>query len=95
MFRSLFQFTLKRLNVSHLRQYGNKVPRVFQGTVDQENLARISAYTADSAKFGIVVTLFDQALLLAILLSGFLPWLAEIVSQWQPRFMVRIQHQNP
>jgi len=88
-FRSLFQLTLNRLNISHLRRHGKQVPRVFQGTVDGEKLARISAYTADSANFGIVVTLFDQAILLAILLSGFLPWLSEMVNRWQPSFIIQ------
>ena len=88
-FRSLFQLTLNRLNVSHLRREGKQVPGVFQGSVDGGKLARISAYTADSSNFGIVVTLFDQALLLAILLSGFLPWLSETVSRWQLGFIVQ------
>ncbi|UCD71429.1 MAG: M48 family metallopeptidase [Syntrophobacterales bacterium] len=87
--RSLFQLTLNRLNVSHLRKKGGHVPRVFQGSVDGEKLARISAYTADSSNFGIVVTVFDQALLLAILLSGFLPWLYETINRWQPSFIIR------
>ena len=88
-FRSLFQLTLNRLNISHLRREGNEVPPVFQGSVDGEKLARISAYTADSSNFGIFVAVFDQALLLAILLSGFLPWLTQTVGRWQPSFIVR------
>ncbi len=88
-FRFLFQLSLNRLNISHLRKHGNEVPPVFQGSVDGEKLARISAYTADSSNFGIVVTLFGQALLLVILLSGFLPWLSETVNRWQPGFIVR------
>ena len=88
-FRSLFQLALNRLNISHLRKHGNEVPRVFLGSVDGERLARISAYTADSSNFGTVVMLFDQALLLAILLSGFLPWLSETVNRWHPGFIVQ------
>ena len=84
-FRTMVQLGLNRLNISHLRKRGGEVPPAFQGSVDGEKLARISAYTADSSNFGIVVTLFDQGLLLAILLSGFLPWLSETVSRWQPK----------
>ena len=87
--RSLLQLALNRLNFRHLRKEGARVPRVFQGWVDGEKLARISSYTADSASFGIVVALIDQALLLVIVLSGFLPWLSETVSRWQPGFIVR------
>jgi STE24 endopeptidase len=88
-FRSMVQVTLNRLNIAHLRNRGSEVPPAFQGSVDGEKLARISAYTADSSNFGMVVTVFGQALLLAILLSGFLPWLAETVGRWQPGFIVR------
>jgi len=88
-FRSLFQLALNRLNVSHLRKHGKHVPRIFQGAVDEEKLAKISAYTADSSNFGIVVTMFDQAVLLAILLAGFLPWLSETVNHWHPGFIVQ------
>ncbi len=87
--RSLFQLSLNRLNISHLRRHGKRVPGIFQGWVDGEKLARISAYTADCSNFSIVVTLFDQALLLAILLSGFLPWLSGTISRWQPGFIVQ------
>jgi STE24 endopeptidase len=88
-FRSVFQLTLNRLNIAHLRKRGKEVPPVFQGSVDGEKLGRISAYTADSSNFGTVVRVFDQALLLAILLSGFLPWLAETVGRWQLGFILR------
>ncbi len=88
-FRSMVQVTLNRLNIAHLRKRGSEVPPAFQGSVDGEKLARISAYTADSNNFGLVVTVFGQALLLAILLSGFLPWLAETIGQWQASFIVR------
>jgi STE24 endopeptidase len=80
-FRSGIQLFLKRLNISYLRQHGGAVPEVFQDTIDGEKLKKISAYTVDSANFGIVSTLAGQAFFLAILLSGFLPWLARILHQ--------------
>lgn len=73
--RSGSQIFLNRLNISHLRTYGHTVPEVFRDTIDQEKLKRISAYTVDSARFGIISTLASQLFFLAILLSGFLPWL--------------------
>ena len=87
LFRSLFQLFLNLINISHLRKHGNNVPRVFQGTVDKEKFSRIAAYTADSTRFGIVAKLFDQALLLVILLTGFLPWLVEIIGTWKIGFI--------
>ena len=82
-FRSGTQLFLNRLNTSYLRQQGNKVPEVFQGAIDEDKLRKISAYTVDSANFGIVSSLTNQAFFLAILLSGFLPWLVKNIHQWE------------
>jgi len=87
--RFLFQLALNRLNIAHLRREGKHVPELFQGWVDGEKLTKISAYTADSGNFSIVVTVVDQALLLAILFSGFLPWLYGTISRWQSGFIVQ------
>jgi len=81
-FRSGTQLFLHRLNNAYLRQHGNEVPEVFQHSIDQEKLKKISAYTVDSANFGIVSTLASQGLFLVILLSGFLPWLVKTLHQW-------------
>jgi STE24 endopeptidase len=72
--RSGGQIFLNRLNIAHLRKWGNQVPEVLRGTIDEEKLKKISAYTADSARFGMAAGLADQILLLFILLSGVLPW---------------------
>ena len=77
--RSATQIFLNRLNISHLRKHGGTVPDLFRDTVDAEKLQRISAYTVDSARFGIVSTLASQIFFLAILLSGFLPWLVDTI----------------
>ncbi len=87
VFRFLFQLTLNLANISHLLRHGNHVPRVFQGTVDEKKLSRMSAYTADSTRFGIIAKLFDQAVLLAIVLTGFLPWLVEEITAWHLGFI--------
>jgi len=80
VFRSLFQLALNLINISYLRRHRDDVPRVFQGKVDREKFSRIAAYTADSTRFGIGARLFDQGLLLVILLTGFLPWLATVIN---------------
>ncbi len=87
VFQSLFQLTLNWINITHLRQHGKHVPRVFQDTVDKEKFSKIAAYTADSTRFGIGEKLFDQALLLVILLTCFLPWLVEIINNWHIGFI--------
>ncbi len=75
--RSLFLIVLNRLNIAYLRRHGHEVPRVFVDTVDQEKLAKMSAYTADLARFGLVASLLSQSFFLFIVLSGLLPWLTD------------------
>jgi len=87
VFQSLFQIAMNLINIRHLRRQKNHVPRVFQGTVDKEKFSKIIAYTADSTRFGIVEKLFDQALLLVILLTGLLPWFVEIITAWHIGFI--------
>jgi STE24 endopeptidase len=82
LLRSATQFYLHRLNLVHLRQYGTTVPAVFQETVDQETLRKISAYTIDSDRFHMVDSLVYQGLYLVVLLSGFLPWLTKTIQSW-------------
>ncbi|MBW2078643.1 MAG: M48 family metallopeptidase [Deltaproteobacteria bacterium] len=87
VFRSAFQIILDLMNISHLRQHRHSVPRAFQDTVDGEKFAKIVSYTADSTTFGIVARLFDQAVLLAVLLTGLLPWLVEAINGWGTGFI--------
>jgi len=87
LFRSGFQIALDLLNISHLRKHRFTVPHAFQSTVDADKFSKIASYTADSAKFGIAARLFDQAVLLGILLSGVLPWLVAAISSWGVGFI--------
>ena len=83
LLRSGVQIYLNRLNISYLRQHGKAVPKIFQDTIDPERLKKISAYTVDSENFEAMATLINQGLFLAILLSGFLPWLVNTMSLWK------------
>src|SRR4030042_173547 len=83
LLRSGIQIYLNWLNISYLRQHGTTVPEIFKDMIDPEKLKRISAYTMDSENFGMATTLANQGLFLAILLSGFLPWLVRTISVWK------------
>jgi len=82
LLRSGVQVYLKRLNISYLHQHGTKVPEIFQDIIDPERLKKITAYTVDSENFQTIASLTSQAVFLAILLSGFLPWLVRAIGQW-------------
>src|SRR4030043_2279099 len=83
LLRSGIQIYLNWLNISYLGQHGTIVPEIFQEIIDPEKLKKISAYTIASENFGMVAALASQGLLLAILLSGFLPWLVRTISLWK------------
>jgi len=80
--RSGVQFYLNRLNMSYLSQHGMTVPEVFKNLVDPERLERIAAYNIESSHFHMVATLMSQSFFLAILLSGFLPWVVKAINLW-------------
>ena len=83
LLRSGVQVYLNGLNIAHLRQHGKMVPEIFHDVINPETLRKISAYTVDSENFNMVATLANQGLFLAILLSGFLPWLVKTISLWR------------
>ncbi len=83
LLRFAVQIYLNRLNISYLRQHGASVPEIFQDVIDPEKLKKIIDYTADSENFQIIAALANQALFLAILLSGFLPCLVRAINQWK------------
>ncbi len=83
LLRSGVQIYLHRLNISHLRQHGTRIPEIFRDTIDPEKLKKISAYTVDSENFQMIATLANQGLFLVILLSGFLPWLVRAIRLYQ------------
>ncbi len=83
LLRSGVQIYLNWLNISYLRRHGTTVPEIFQDIIGRETRKKISAYTVDSENFAMVATLVNQGLFLAILLSGFLPWLVKTISLWK------------
>jgi STE24 endopeptidase len=84
----LVRGVLKWLNIRHLRLHGHEIPEVFRGEIDGETLAKISRYTLDSHRFGIIESLCDDALTLAVLLSGLLPWLIDHLPAWEEHFLL-------
>ena len=88
LLRSGTQLLLSRLNIVYLRRHGTTVPELFRDVVDGEKLRKVSAYNVDSEHFHMGATLADQGLFLVILLSGFLPWLVKIISQWNDRQII-------
>ena len=80
--RSATQVFLNRLNIAYMRKQNQVTPDDFKDVVDEEKFKKISAYTIDSSRFGILSDLVDQGFFLFLLLSGILPWWAERLTGW-------------
>jgi len=81
------RLSLTRLNVRHLRRFGDEVPDVFKGEIDDAMLRRMTEYTVASARFGAWALFFDDAVTLLVLLCGILPWLVLIITSWHLHFV--------
>jgi STE24 endopeptidase len=72
--RVIAELWLSGLNRRHVRAREKEIPPAFRGMIDESTYDRSVDYTLAKSKFGDVVTVFDTALLIAILFSGVLPW---------------------
>jgi STE24 endopeptidase len=76
------RYWLLSLNLSHLKAEGRTVPPEFAGVVDPERLIKISAYTLDNSKAGIVESIIDNVIIIAFFFGGLLGlydrWIASV-----------------
>ncbi len=73
-----FGLLLRTLNLRHLKRHGSVVPAGFQDSVNEEILAKTSAYTLECSRVGLIESILDSALLIFFLFGGLLP----IYDQW-------------
>src|SRR5215813_5822049 len=62
------------MNQYHVHAHANEIPPAFRAVIDEPTYRRSIDYTLAKSRLGDVVTIFDAALLIAILFSGVLPW---------------------
>ena len=79
---ALTRYVLARMNIAHLREHGHIVPEAFREEIDSATLARMRDYTVESSRFQSLESLADDALLLAVLAGGALPWLCGALESW-------------
>ena len=84
-----FGLLLRFLNLRHLKRYGATVPDGFEGSVDQETLAKTCAYTLEQSRVGLVESILDTALLLIFLFGGILPLYDHWISSLSDSFILR------
>jgi len=75
-------YWLKYLNLTYLKAHGKTVPSEFEGTVDPSLLQKITAYTFENSRAGIVESIIGNVLLLFFLFGGLLGaydnWIASL-----------------
>ncbi len=68
-----FFLWLERLNHSHIKHYGNRVPEPFEGVIDADKLIKSNAYTLDKSRLAQFEQITDDLFFLGLILFGFLP----------------------
>jgi STE24 endopeptidase len=78
----VLRYFLRFLNLRHLGKFGAVVPPGFEGEIDPKTLGRTAAYTLTQSRASLVESLVENALLLAFLFGGPLPfydrWIASL-----------------
>ena len=79
-------YWLKYLNLTYLKAHGKTVPSEFEGTVDSSLLQKITAYTFENSRAGIVESIIGNVLLLFFLFGGLLGaydrWIASLTGSF-------------
>jgi STE24 endopeptidase len=75
-------YCLRYLNLSYLKAHGHTVPPEFEGAIDPVALRRISDYTVDTSRVGLVESLIGNILMAIFLFGGLLGaydrWIASL-----------------
>ncbi len=82
--RLVAQLVLSALNRAEVRRNAQAAPPAVAAVVDAETYQKSVAYTLAKNRFGVIELIFDAVLLAAIVTSGVIPWLFNIVSAWGP-----------
>ncbi len=83
-----FRIWLRRLNLAHLRKHGHTVPPEFEGAVDPVVLGRMSDYTLENSRLGLLESAIDSIILLVFLFWGWLAVYDEWVAGFAPSFLL-------
>jgi STE24 endopeptidase len=85
---AICKWLLTQINIRHLQRHGHEIPEVFRGEIDRATLAKITDYTIESLRFRSFENVFDDILILVVLLSGFLPRLLSLILFWNLHFVL-------
>ncbi len=84
---SAIRYWLRSLNLSYLKRHGHTVPPEFEGAVDPAVLSKISDYTLENSRFGLIESAIDTVILLLFLFGGWLAVYDRWVASLTPSFL--------
>ena len=73
---------LAALNRAEVRRHAGRAPEAVAAIMDEPTYQKSVAYTLAKNRFGVVEGVADTAVLIAVLVSGALPWLFARVTAW-------------
>jgi STE24 endopeptidase len=80
---TLTRLWLAQRQIRHVRAHRDAVPTLFAGSIPLAAHQKAADYTVAKARLGIIDTLLDAVILLALTLGGVLQWLSDL---WQRAF---------
>ena len=84
----LFGCYLEYLNYKHLKIHGAKVPKVFEGVIDEEKLTKIKNYTVEKIQVGILNTIYTTVIMLIFIFGGLLNYYSSLILEMNLPFYV-------
>lgn len=76
------ELTLDWLNRGNVQRFAGARPEGLEEVVDEETYRKSVDYTLARNRFGMVNTVYDAVILVAILVFGLLPWLYALFGAW-------------
>ncbi len=67
-----FKYGLEYINLKHLKMYGSVIPPEFEGEIDQELLTKTKDYMIENTRFGFIISIFNNLVILLFLFGGIL-----------------------
>lgn len=72
LFVLLSGYWLRYLNLSHLKKFGSIIPLEFKDHIDQALLSKVRDYTVENTRFGLILSIFNNVILLLFMFGGLL-----------------------
>lgn len=82
LIKTLADVWLDFLNLRAAQRNRNHMPDDFSGFMDEPTFQKSIDYSLAKLRFGLIETVFSAFILAVVVLSGFLPWLFGLFSDW-------------